>query len=223
MSDIVEEQADEILVEEAYKELSDIVVRRWSQAMEEVGEYLISKFYNDDLESVKNNKPANEKSLYQLIQKIQGDRDNAPSKSWIYNAINLAADKKQFELENYSKYNELGLSHKVSLTHVKDITKKKELIEEAIENSYSVEKLKERINENKGKRDTIKLDSLPNKRQLKKMPLTRLEKLRDRATKRADTLDKKKKTISDEVQNIRNNQKKLDEVINEMKSNSETQ
>ena len=205
-----EEAPDENLVEQAYNELTEIATRRVSQTMFEVGEYLIKTFYDDNIEYAQSKTPTKEKSLNQLFSKFRKDPD-AYSKSWFYNSIQLYADQKYFDSVGFDKYNELGVTHKIYLTHLHDIEAKKELIEEAVDKKYTVAKLKERIAEKQGK-VTIPLNRLPESDKLRKWSLEHLQKVRAKG-------DKDIKKLNNRLKAYREKRSALDEIIKEKEQN----
>ena len=143
----VEAKADEDLVEEAYKTIESIVVQHFTKTMEEVGEYLIKNFFDDDVERALSQNPTKKKSLGKLIAKLRSEGEGSPSRTWIYNSVKLVADKRYFEKNDVKEYSKLKHSHRVYLTHVKDMETKKGLVIETVENGYSVAQLRERIRE----------------------------------------------------------------------------
>ena len=77
------------------------------------------------------------------------NKANAPSKSWFYNAVNLAVDDKEYEGDE--DYKKLNLSHKINLTRLnkkdKYRTHKLGLIKEIAKNGMPIKDLSEKINE----------------------------------------------------------------------------
>jgi len=156
-------EVDEALVSEAFEYLKVVIGRHLHEAMLDVGQYLIQKFYNNDYDRAREGRKAKGESLRQLILKLQENSGNAPSKTWVYDSIKLAVDEHDFK--NFRTYGKLGHSQKVLITHVKEDEKKRALIEEAAEKDYTVNQLRERIREerenNRKKRpkfDEIELD-----------------------------------------------------------------
>jgi hypothetical protein len=133
---VTEKEADEILVAEAFEFLKKTFREHFHEAMVEAGRYLIKMFYDDNYEFARLKKRIKKESLRQLILKLQENSGDAPSKTWIYDAVKLAVDEHDFE--SFRLYGKLGLSQKLLLTHVKDDGEKRALIEEAAENNYTV-------------------------------------------------------------------------------------
>ena len=204
-SQIEETVADDALVNRAYETLTVIIGKHFSLAMEEVGEYLIKEFYGGKYKLVHDGKPKKKESLNRLIEKLQQADDGAPSKTWIYNSINLVADKRHFEEIEFVEYKNLGLSHKVYLTHVSNLDEKKKLIIETIKNKYTVEQLKKRIAAlKKEKPRLIDFLNMPEKTTLLSLSIGKLEKAEKRA--------------SDELKELQNRVEKIEEAHNTLKS-----
>ncbi|MCF8111660.1 MAG: hypothetical protein K9J85_09255 [Desulfobacteraceae bacterium] len=168
---------DESLVEEAYSELRNILVNHLRKGMLEAGKYLIEKFYDNDVELARQKSSPKKASLNKLKKKLQNSDGNAPSKTWIYDAVNLAVDHHDYA--NDSVYGKLGHSHQVNLTYVKDPDKKKTLIKETAKNEYTVAKLKKEIAKAKGKKEPVTLGMLRDVEALKKRDLPELQEMDD--------------------------------------------
>jgi hypothetical protein len=159
-----EEGPDKKLVSKTYKYLKGVVQRHFHQAMLKAGEYIIKEFFAGNHELAKNPRNAVKiESLNQLIKRLQADDGKAPSKTWVYDAVKLAVDKHYFAKINFRTYGKLGHSHKVYLTHVKNLETKRELILEVVENKYTVARTRERIAEVQGHdpHEKFSLDSVP--------------------------------------------------------------
>lgn len=209
-ADKEEEVADEALVNEAYDKVSEIVVRRLSETMEEVGEYLLKTFFGDDIAKAQSNSPTKAKSLNALIKKIRKTQGDSPSRTWLYNSVKLVADKRLFEKEGLPEYQKLGHSHKVYLTHLGDLGKKKELIKEAVQKNYTVAKLKKRIAEEKGSMPIGSLANLPQEEALGKWSLEKLESMHAKAEENI-------KKLTERLKAYKESKWQLESVIDEKK------
>ena len=138
-----ENEPDMRLVEEAGVKLTEIISRHYENAMIEAGNYIVKTFFDNDIERARKKQATKEKSLYQLIIYLQNQKYNAPSKSWLYNAVNLAVDSSDYQ--NYPLYARLMLSHKIELLPISHQGVKKHLIKEIVEKKLTVSQLKERI------------------------------------------------------------------------------
>lgn len=157
---------DDEKVEKAYNHLKSIFVKHFQNAMLECGQYLVKTFYDGDYDLAQEKKFTGNKSLSKLINRIQQDaseKGDAPSRTWLYDAVNLAIDNDLYEHKKLpSVYGQLGHSHKVNLTSAPNEDVKKALVEETVRERYSVAKLRERIREEKNKSnpDHIPLEEL---------------------------------------------------------------
>lgn len=156
---------DHELVDQAVQRITEIVSTNLTQAMIEVGKYLIKEFFNDDIQLAKQKKGSKEKSLHQVIEKLKSRGEKRQSKSWLYNAINLVVDSAA--LSDFHSYGNLPLSSKVLLLPVKDIEAKKELAEVAFSENLSACELKEKIHEGKKHQETSLLRFLKNENSIK--------------------------------------------------------
>ena len=138
-----EDEPDMGLVEEAGIKLTEIISHHYENAMIEAGNYIVKTFFDNDIERARKKQATKEKSLHQLILFLQNQKNNAPSKSWLYNAVNLAVDSSDYQ--KYHMYAKLMLSHKIELLPISHHGLKKQLIKETVENKLSVSQLKDRI------------------------------------------------------------------------------
>jgi DNA repair photolyase len=168
---------DEQLVQNAFERLKDIFRKHFHEAMLAAGIYLIKEFYGGYEQAIEK-KPTKAGSLRELIIRLQKSDGNTPSKTWIYDAVKLASD--EHRLSDFPTYEHIGHSHKVLLTHVKNIERKKELVNETAEKKYTVVRLREIIKEGKTKRPTfISADNVPANNILEQQKINKLEDLRD--------------------------------------------
>ncbi|MBF0203979.1 MAG: hypothetical protein HQK67_06605 [Desulfamplus sp.] len=203
-------------VDVTFNKLKGIFVKHFHNAMLDAGQYIIKVLYNNnyDLEKPKGYTQSN--SISKLIKKLKQDSPgNSPSRTWIYDAINLALDNNYFnnieDKEISSAYGRLGHSHKVNLTYAPD-DKKEKLISEIItieaetNKKCSVVKIRELIN--REKRESAP-DELPLSEALKSdfstldtNLLKDLQKELDIQYKKLQEKVKFYKTKSDEIKNL---------------------
>lgn len=219
---IQEYHEDQQLVSEAYQQVYDIMTNYYNKAVEEVGEYLIDKFYNGNLERAQKNKPVKYKSFKAFIERFS---DQSYSQSWFYNAVNIALDKKALEQQGYNQLDKLSISHRKALTKVKNVDDKIKLADEAINQKLSVRNLEERVqssNQGSPKREGFSLKKLPNKTKLEKKKPEELQKLRDEIQKRVASLEEKLEKIKEDRRSYSDNLKKIDKIIQEKNSSPTT-
>jgi hypothetical protein len=140
-----EEEPDLHLVEEAGMKLTEIISRHYENAMIEAGNYIVKTFFANDIERARSKQAAKDKSLHQLILYLQNQKNNAPSKTWLYNAVNLAVDSSDYK--NSHIYAKLMLSHKIELLPISHHGLKKHLIKEIVDKKLTVSQLKDRISQ----------------------------------------------------------------------------
>lgn len=151
---------DEV-IEDAYRKLNEIFVKNELALiynnMLDAGKYLVKLFYDNDYEKAKKKISANttDESMTKLIKRFEEDNKygNAPSRSWLYNAVGMARDNNLYENQKLlSIYGKLGHSHKIILLSVKNIDKKNQIIAKAIDddgNCCTVAKFNDIIKETK--------------------------------------------------------------------------
>ncbi len=196
--------------------LKGIFVKHFHNAMLDAGQYIIKVFYNNDYPIARKKRYNHTESIAKLIKKLKQDSPgNSPSRTWIYDAINLALDNNYFnnikDKEISSAYGRLGHSHKVNITYAPD-DKKEKLISEIIaietktEKKCPVAKIRELITQEKRKSDP---KELPLSEALKsdfstfdENILKDLQKELDAQYKKLQEKIKFYKTKSDELKNI---------------------
>ncbi len=208
----VEVVDEDTKVEEVYNHLKDIFIKHFQNAMLEVGQYLVHKMYGH-YESAIEKEPEGKESLAKLVKRIQEDsqeQGNAPSRTWVYDAVNLAIDNHLYEQKMLpSVYGQLGHSHKVNLTYFKYTPKKDEdkkeqkenkkkcleikkaLVEETVRERHSVAILRERIREERQKLDE---NYIPMKEAMSK------QRLRALTPKQLNSIKSKTETLVKKVQ-----------------------
>jgi|GEM_PF-3345515 len=193
--DIPEENADEDLVQETTAKVKEFIAANHKNSIQ-VGHYLIEKFYGNNYEKAKKGQKVKGKSLNAMIEGLE-KIGNAPSKSWFYNAVNLAVDDKVFEGD--ADYAKLNLSHKIYLTYLntKDEweTAKLGLIKEIAKNGTSIQDLGKKIAGIKGKSET----DWPEPDSIKAMADKEKMKYKDRAEKRKIRIEETIKALTLEL------------------------
>jgi len=174
-----QEDAGELIVQEALQKLKNIFQRHFHEAMLEAGNYLMDTFYAGDFQKVFEKNPTNKGALNKLHARLNQNTDNVPSKGWLYNAVTLAAHEKYFQINNFQTFGNLGHSQKLLLLNVPDFSKKQEIAQTALDKKFSVRELKDYIKQ--GSNDDIQkfnLLDLPAKETLILENIDTLENLR---------------------------------------------
>ena len=143
---IGETKSDTALVDKAYAKISDIFYSHAGDAAFEVGEFIVREFFNNEIELVKSQSPVKELSLNQLINKIQSSYHKQPSRSWVLQAVKLYVETRELET-TVQTYGQLLISHKILLFPIRNRDTKIQLIQETVQNRYTVVDLKNRIAE----------------------------------------------------------------------------
>lgn len=149
---MAQEVAPEII--RAADKIIEIFQNNLASGLIEVGIMLMKEFFNDDFSSVRNRERLkDELSILQIHRELESRGVKSVSKSWLYNAINVAADSKYIESRkdffDFHTYGNLPASHKVLLERVKDDEQKQAYIVEAGAKNYSFIELKNTIGEKK--------------------------------------------------------------------------
>jgi hypothetical protein len=186
-------------VEEAYNHIRDIFVEKLQETMLEVGKYLINHFYDGNYDDAENKPFSHNKSLNRLFKKLQENAfGNAPRKTWLYDAINLAIGENKFK--EVSAYGKLGSSHKIRLLSQKKLSRetKIQLMEQTVKDNLTVSQLQKKINEQKSG-ETIELDEPFSMEKLLKYDIDKLNTIKKRTADRKEKVLKHLKTYDDNL------------------------
>jgi hypothetical protein len=186
-------------VEEAYNHIRKIFVEKLQETMLEVGKYLINHFYDGDYDDAENKPFSHNKSLNRLFKKLQENAfGNAPKKTWLYDAINLAIGENKFN--EVSAYGKLGHSHKIRLLSQKKLSRetKIQLMEQTVKDNLTVNQLQEKINEQKSG-ETIELNEPFPMEKLLKYDIDELKEIKKRTAERKENVLKHLKTYDDNL------------------------
>ena len=164
-TDAAEKAEDPALVVGSLNLLSGYCNDEHHGAMSQFGEFIIDVFYGRDPQRVLQKKPVLKESLFSLITKLKEGGSNVPSKSWFYNARDLAAHEQVFKKRGFQIFGNLGHSHKLALLPFRDLEKIEALATEATKRGYNFQALKTRIKEEKGS-SRLNLDKVPTKAEL---------------------------------------------------------
>jgi hypothetical protein len=182
--EIPEEKPDADLVKEATKMVMKYVATNHKNNVE-VGHYLIKQFYGNDYEKAKLGKKVKKESLNAMLDDLQ-KKGNAPSKSWFYNAVNLAVDDKAYEDD--PDYKKLNLSHKIYLTSLNKEpeweTGKLGLIKKIAKKGMAIKDLWAEIAKIKGKSEDTEteiVEKWPSKEEIVKMADEKKKEYKEKA------------------------------------------
>ena len=127
---------------EAYNEAVRFInarVESSKRSLLEIGEYLLERFFEGDIEAVKSKKPGKTLSLRELAKRD----DINMSLTDLSRAVNLAAQER--EIGTVPTSEQLSLSHKEILLRVQNLETKKEYMEIAVKEKLSVRQLEARL------------------------------------------------------------------------------
>ena len=183
---IPEDKPDEVLVKETTEKVMEFIATNQKNNVA-VGHYLIKQFYDNDYMKAKKGHKVKGASLNAMLDGLQKKGDT-PSKSWFYNAVNLAVDDNEFE--NDTDYAKLNLSHKIHITYLnkdeKWNTHKLGLIKKIAKDGMPIKDLMARIAKIKGKSEP----EWPNHEEIKNMNDKEKKKYKERAEKRKNKIQK---------------------------------
>ena len=181
---------ERVRAKRAFTYLKSLFLKHFHEAMLEAGRYIIEEFYGNNYEKAEVKKSKHKESLNQLILMLKNNSGDAPSKTWVYDAVNLAIDEHRFA--TFRTYGKIGHSHKVLLTHVKSMEEKKQLVEETAEQNFTVVRLRERIKQIKNQNQDayITVEKVPADATLEQIEPKRLEILNDKLDRRIDETQK---------------------------------
>ena len=144
---VAEEHPDDTLVEMAYSKLAGIFFSHYQNALLEAGQYIITTFYDNDIERARLKKPVKELSYTQLIEHLQEKKEDSPRKSWLFNAVNLVIQEHDFA--SVQALGQLPTTQKILLLPVSDRDLKHRLAKEASEKKFTTRQLAEAIKKSK--------------------------------------------------------------------------
>jgi hypothetical protein len=133
------EKVDKDLVERAVNELRELVAKTVARGQDEIGQYLLREFFENDPEVYLAAGPAKHASLRRLMDRCES-MELPVSRTFILNALRLAAMAKQ--LPRASSFAQLPPSHRVELLRVKTPEQREKLASRAMESRLSVQKLR---------------------------------------------------------------------------------
>ena len=203
--DLAPTDSDALLAEAAYTELERLFVAHICAFMSEPCRYIIDTFYSGDARAAlyKGYEIPHLNSLRLLLDKLRSSTvdpsSNAPSVSWFYRTVRLAAHDMIFEERRaVATLQQLGLSHKLLLLSVPKIAmqrsapdeaaidaafdEKERLARIAVDEGLSVRDFAERIRQEHPRPEPpLRLDALPSPEVLREQPPATLRRLYDTA------------------------------------------
>lgn len=148
---LLPEAADEKLVERAVKDLQGILRTTVNRGMEEIGTYLLDKFYGGSPEAYLSTSPTKHASLSLLLQRCES-LDLPIRRTALSNALRVAVFS--HSLPKGAAFNKLPPSHRVELVRIGDAKLVEAVASQALEDDLSVAKLRELVRKDQPKATT---------------------------------------------------------------------
>ncbi len=143
------ELVDKKLVEEAVEWIKQTAVEPAKKAMVEVGEYILKKFFQDDVELAKSKNPFKNASFRALA-----DRCGTPhfplSKTWLNNAVGVAMMSRQLP-QPTAAFKQLPSSAQERLLSLKDPDRVEKVAKKAIESGFTIVELRTAVRQERAK------------------------------------------------------------------------
>lgn len=136
------QKADSALVERAAEQIKDIVSKTLARGMDEVGQYLLREFYEDDPTLYHSSSPNKHASLTLLLERCE-TMDLPVSRTFLSNSLRIAAVTKG--LPRAAAFRQLPPSHRVELVRVRTPEKLERLATKAVEGRFTVQKLRKLV------------------------------------------------------------------------------
>jgi hypothetical protein len=160
--DIATVKVDEELVEKACNKIVNLFSKHMENAVLETGDYLIAEFFDNDYEKaskkdkIKSSSDGNTlNQVFERFKRTPSDSEETspgPSKSWLYDAINIAVQDHHFKAlgedkKSFQTYGKLLLSHKKELCRLDDIEDKEEFLETPDIENLSVRQFRDELSD----------------------------------------------------------------------------
>jgi hypothetical protein len=133
------EKIDRELVERSTAHIRGIITKTVTRGLDEVGDYLLKAFFDDDPEVYYAGTPTTHASLRKLFERCES-MELPVSKTYLVNALRMAAVTRA--LPHSATFNRLPPSHRVELLRVRAPEKLERLAARAVEGKLSVQKLR---------------------------------------------------------------------------------
>ncbi len=198
------------LVDEAVVKIKLIYIKNAQQTYLDIADYLAETFFNNDIELIKAKKPAGNKvrSYNEVIRILRAEKIGAPSKSWMYNALDLFTDRKLLEQKDeksFHTYGNLPVSHQIKLITVKDIDQKVKLINKTAKEKLTVIKLQQeldKLNKKKKPQNTYSEELKALEKYLEKR-LVSVRELPLQEKKKIDDYTKVEEFLKDSIERVK--------------------
>lgn len=143
------DQEDPGVIDEAVDEISNILQRTVFRGMRQIGEYVLERFYDNDVSLVRSRSHSKHATLRALIKRCE-ERGLPVSKTFLSNSINIAILIRELTNSgNADDYTALSKSHQIELLPLglDDATATARLATEAHQEEWSVLQLRQAVRE----------------------------------------------------------------------------
>jgi len=127
---------DKKLVDEAVVWIRDTALANIKKTFGEVGEYVIQKFFQDDIELAKSKNPSKTASFRALVDRC-GTLDFPVSKTWLNNAVGVAMMNRLLP-QSTAAFKQLSPSAQETLLPLRDPARVEKVAEKAIEGEFTI-------------------------------------------------------------------------------------
>jgi hypothetical protein len=239
--DVAIVEVDEELVEQACSRIVNLFQKHMENAVLETGYYLIEEFFENNFEKASKKekiehspKGSTLNQVFDRFKRTASDNKNAspgPSKSWLYETINIAVQDHSFkslgdDKKSFQTYGKLLLSHKKELCRLEHIEEKEEFLETPDIENMSVKKFREELSdyaEKKGGKRSFSPGFLtiikkPEMLELKEFQKKlELEALKDKNPKTLekyqDSLEEKRAELNNELKDFETKKEKYQQYL----------
>ncbi len=132
--------ADDALIDQAVQHINEIANKSVYSGFMEIGQYVLEKFFNNDIKEATSKNPRKPASY----QKLCNRDDLAVEVSSLSTAVRVVAQEKFFEEKNINT-EKLTYTHKADLVKLANGKEKTELAKACMKNNWSTRKLRDEI------------------------------------------------------------------------------
>lgn len=138
------DEVDDSLVEDAVRHIRMVVIRTVQSGTVEIGNYLLDRFFDGDVESVMSRSPRKSASFRSLAKRC-GTQDLPISKSWLHNAVGIAV--MQRALPTDAKFRLLSVTHQTVLLPLRQPNAVETVARRALDEGLSTRELRDAVRE----------------------------------------------------------------------------
>ena len=140
---------DKKLVDEAVEWIRDTALENIKKTFVEVGNYILKKFFNDDIELARSKNPFKNASFRALAERC-GTADFPVSKTWLNNAVGVALMTRQLP-STKSAFKLLAPTLQETLLPLKDPERVEKVAEKVIEGEYSLRQARKAVDQERAR------------------------------------------------------------------------